>query len=239
MPTQKVFKQRVRARMHKTGEAYTTARQQLLRKATIEPAAADTVQPAQPLVMDRTAPAPPPAPTLTSDEAMIRGSGRSHADWFAALDAWEATTRRHPEIARWLREAHGVPGWWAQNITVAYERARGIRRVGQMADGFQVAVTRTVDADPGRTLAAFVDAAERVAWLPEPMTRRPTRATLTARFDWGEPPSRVVVGLTARADGRTVVALSHEKLPDADAAERFRAAWRTWLGALKAHLERG
>lgn len=33
MPTQKIFKQRVRARMAKTGEAYTTARAQLLRKA--------------------------------------------------------------------------------------------------------------------------------------------------------------------------------------------------------------
>ena len=33
MPTQKTFKTRVRTRMSKTGESYTTARQQLLRKA--------------------------------------------------------------------------------------------------------------------------------------------------------------------------------------------------------------
>ncbi len=236
MPTHKVFKQRVRARMHKTGEAYTTARQQLLRKATIEPSG-DDVPAAAHTDANGTAHETPEERTLTSDAAMERGTGRPHAEWFAALDAWDATTRRHPEIARWLREAHGVPGWWAQNITVAYERARGIRRVGQMADGFQVAVTRTVAADAERTLAAFVDAAERSRWLPQPMSPRPTRAALTARFDWAEPPSRVVVGLTSRADGKTVVAVSHEKLPDAETAEQFKAAWQTWLGTLKASLE--
>ena len=238
MPTQKVFKQRVRARMQKTGEAYTTAREQLLRKAARDPDAVDGQAPE--LGPDSGVVAsggePEAAPTLTSDEAMIRGSGRSHAEWFALLDAWDGTARRHPELARWLRETHAVPGWWAQNITVAYERARGIRRVGQMADGFQVAVTRTVGADAERTLAAFVEAAERAAWLPQPMTQRPTRAALTARFDWPDPASRVVVALTRRPDGRTVVSITHEKLPDADAAERYRTAWRHWLDALRAHI---
>jgi hypothetical protein len=33
MPTQKVFKQRIRTRMTKTGESYTAARRQLLNKS--------------------------------------------------------------------------------------------------------------------------------------------------------------------------------------------------------------
>lgn len=239
MPTHKVFKQRVRARMDKTGEAYTTAREQLLRKARPDPDRNDP--PATPAATEDAVVAgsedPAAAPTLTSDDAMIRGTGRPHAEWFDLLDSWNGTDRRHPEIARWLRETHDVSGWWAQNITVAYERARGLRRVGQMVDGFQVAVSRTVSADAERTLTAFVDPAERAKWLPEPMSRRPTRAALGARFDWPSPASRVVVGLTARADGRTVVAISHEKLPDAAAAERYRTAWRSWLDALRTHLE--
>ena len=238
MPTQKVFKRRVRARMGKTGEAYTTARQQLLRKAAIEPAPDDGAG-GPPAAADAVVEGSHAESTLTSDAAMIRATGRSHADWFASLDGWNATTHRHPEIAGWLRDTHGVPGWWAQNITVAYERARGMRRAGQMADGFQVAVTRTVGADAERVLAAFVDAAERSRWLPQAMTQRPTRAALTARFDWTGPPSRVVIGLARRPDGRTVVSVTHEKLPDAEAAERLKADWRTWLGTLKAHLDGG
>ena len=56
------------------------------------------------------------------------GTGRSHAEWFALLDAWGATEHTHTEIARWLSETQGIPGWWTQNITVNYERARGMRK---------------------------------------------------------------------------------------------------------------
>ena len=47
------------------------------------------------------------------------------------LDGWEAASRSHTEIARWLREEHGVDGWYSQSITVGYERARGLRAPGE------------------------------------------------------------------------------------------------------------
>ena len=93
-----------------------------------------------------------------ADESMVRATGRSHAEWFAILDAWGATDHTHTEIARWLGEAQGVRPWWTQSVTVAYERARGMRARHQMADGFSVSVTRTVAVDTERALAAFTDA---------------------------------------------------------------------------------
>ena len=47
MPTQKLFKRRVRARMTKTGESYTAARRQLLRKVP-EPGLEPSVEPELP-----------------------------------------------------------------------------------------------------------------------------------------------------------------------------------------------
>jgi hypothetical protein len=230
MPTQKTFKRRVRTRMTKTGESYTSARQQLLRKTAA--AETGTSEPAS----DET----PAADLLTSDEAMVRGSGRGHEEWFTLLDAWGATGNRHREIAAWLRETHGVPGWWAQNITVAYERTRGMRGRHEMADGFSIAVTRTVAVDAERALAAFTDAALRRRWLPEArMRQRPTRAARTARFDWAEPPSRVVVTVGVKGADKSTVGVAHEKLPDAESAERLKISWRTWLGALKTVVEEG
>jgi uncharacterized protein YndB with AHSA1/START domain len=231
MATQKTFKRRVRARMTKTGEAYTAARRQLLRKTEV---AGDAPG-------DASAPAGEPAAAdlLTSDEAMVKGSGRNHAEWFAMLDAWGATAHNHTQIATWLRDGQGVPGWWAQNITVAYERARGLRARHQMADGYSVGATRTVGADADRALEAFTDPEQVSAWLPgESLTRRPTRAARTARFDWTSPPSRVVVTVTPKGEGRAVVSIAHEKVADAEQAERLKHAWRGWLGDLKAYLER-
>jgi hypothetical protein len=232
MPTQKIFKQRVRARMTKTGESYTAARGQLLRKAT-DPAGA-----IEPSTSDDAAEATLPPDLLTSDDAMLRGTGKRHAEWFALLDVWGATERTHPEIARWLRDTHGTPNWWTQTITVDYERARGMRGRHQMGDSYSVSVTRTVAVDAERALAAFTSAALRRRWLPDaPMRQRPTRAALSARFDWSDPPSRVVVTVVPKGADKTLVAVAHEKLPDAASGERLKGAWRESLTVLKGILE--
>ncbi len=233
MPTQKVFKQRIRSRMTKTGESYTAARHQLLRKAAPEASAGSETA-------NEVAVRTKSTRLMTSETAMRRGTGRGHEDWFALLDAWGGTEHTHSEIARWLSETHGVPGWWTQNITVNYERMRGMRTAHEMADGFSISVTRTIATDAERALAAFTNATVRKRWMPDAaMRQRPTRANLTARFDWADPPSRIVVTVVPKAPGKVLVAVGHDKLPDAEAADRFKAAWRESLGALKALLERG
>jgi len=233
---QKSLKRRVRARMAKTGERYTSARRQVLAKATTEPVAEPPA--ALPEPETRATTTSDLAAYSTSDEAMRKATGRTHAEWFALLDAWGATDHTHTEIAGWLSSAHGAPSWWRQAITVDYERARGLRGRHQMADGFSVSVTRTVAVPPERALAAFGDDAILRRWLPgAPMAPRPTRAKLTARFDWSDPPSRVVVNVAAKGSDRSIVAVTHERLPDAAIADRVKAGWRDRLGHLKAFLE--
>jgi len=232
MPTQKTFKHRVRTRMAKTGESYTAARRQILSKSVSAPAE----DPGTPSPVD----AVPDEARGVSESSMIRATGHDHAEWFRRLDAWDATTHTHTEIARWLGEVHGVPSWWTQSITVAYERARGMRTRHQMADGFSVSVTRTIAVAPAAALEAFTDPARRASWLADAvLSPRPTRARLTARFDWAAPPSRVVVTVAAKDDGRSLLAVAHERLPDAEAGERMKASWRTWLDDLKSMLEGG
>lgn len=226
MPTQKVFKQRVRARMTKTGEAYTAARRQLLRKTSDTDATA----------LEAAGQIPEDA-LLVADEAMVRATDKSHAEWFAILDGWGATKHTHTEIARWLGETYDTPGWWVQNVTVAYERARGMRRPGQLANGFRVTVSRTIEREEAGVLHAFTSPAIQATWLPTPMRQRPTRAARTARFDWAEPPSRVVVTVVPKEGSKTTVSITHEQLPDAGAADRFKVAWRGWADSLKTALE--
>ena len=225
MTTQKTFKQRVRARSAKTGESYTAARAQILRKA------------------DPPAPAPEPTAdsmTLTgvSDEAMVRATGRRIGEWLGILDAWGARDRRHAEIARWLVSEHGIPGWWAQSVTVGYERARGMRAMYQDPGGFSVSASKTIATSADRISDAFTDADLRARWLPDaPMRERTSTRGKSGRFDWADPPSRLGYNLYPRGEGKAQVALAHEKLPDADAAERFKLMWRERFAVLKELLE--
>ena len=239
MTTHKTFKRGVRARMTKTGESYTSARTQLVRKADAraERGTAE-VTPAEATPAEATPATTGAGAELTSEEAIRKATGRGWEEWFAILDAWGATERRHPEIARWLVAEHGVSGWWAQSVTVSYERARGLRGKHQMAAGYAVTAVRTIGVGADALLSAFTDAPKRRRWLPDaPLRRRPTRAAHTARFDWPEPASVLVVYVTPLAPDRSRVAVAHERLPDAETADRFKRLWRERLGALKSTLE--
>jgi hypothetical protein len=218
MTRHRSFKRLVRARMEKTGESYTAARAALL--TAQEPKATE-------------------GPALTmSDEAIRRRTGRGWEDWFDLLDEWGGTERSHTDAARWLREEHGTEGWNAQSVVVSYERARGLRAVGEHADGFTVTASKTVAVPIDRLYEAFVDESLRRHWLPDSELReRTVTRPKSARFDWGDSDTRVVVGFEAKGDAKSTAALAHERLPDAEQAERMKAFWRERVAALKEVLE--
>jgi hypothetical protein len=239
MTRNKSFKGRVRARMDKTGERYATACRQLLAKgaATREPEAAEAQVPgaeAQPTPATVPGFRPPYA-----DEVIRSNTGRTWDEWFAVLDAWGAVERSHPEIARWVNEEHGVPGWWAQGVTVAYEQARGLRAPGQRRGGqFEVNASRTVAVPVERLYEAFADPAVRERWLPgaavEVRTARPARSI---RANWDDGSTRLLIAFTARGESKSQVALTHERVPDAGTADKLKAFWRERMAALKQVLE--
>jgi hypothetical protein len=176
---------------------------------------------------------------LTSDEAVEAATGRSYDDWFAALDSSGMASRRHGEIAAALTDEHGVDSWWAQTITVGYERARGLRPAHGGRDGlFSVSASKTIAVPTERLFEAFTDPHVLARWLPEGGLReRTSRPARSARFDWDDGSTRVNVGFEPRGEGRSQVALAHERLPDAETAERMRLHWRKRLAALKTLLE--
>jgi uncharacterized protein YndB with AHSA1/START domain len=139
----------------------------------------------------------------------------------------------HPEIARWLVGEHGVGGWWAQSLTVAYEQARGLRAPGQRDDGWTVSASKTFPVAVARLFEAFEDEKVRRQWLADADLRlRTATRPRSARYDWEDGSTRVNVGFTEVADGKSRVAVQHERLPDADSAEEMKAYWRGRLSEL-------
>jgi uncharacterized protein YndB with AHSA1/START domain len=90
-----------------------------------------------------------------------------------------------------------------------------------------------------RLYDAFVDDSSRARWLPDGRLRERTASRpRSARFDWGDGTTRVIVGFEAKGEAKSTVALEHERLPDAGEAERMKAYWRERVAALKEELER-
>ena len=152
MTKQRSFKERIRARMDKTGESYATARRQLIEKSEAEARKRRTPRTISPI--------------RSSDESVLKNTGRTWDEWFKSLDKSGAKSRKHPEIVRWISDEHGVDGWWAQQVTVAYEQDRGMRAPGQRADGtYNVTASKTVEVPVERLFKAFQDRRLRGRWL--------------------------------------------------------------------------
>jgi hypothetical protein len=221
MTEHKSFKRLVRARMAKTGESYTAARAMLLRAD--EPKGANALR------------------LSTSDEKIRERTGRGWEEWFAILDDWGAADRSHRETARWLAEQQALHplAWNVQAIAASYERARGLRVVGEKDDGFAITASRTVAVDVERLYDAFVDESRRHRWLSDgELALRTETRPKSARFDWATGHTRVNVTFLAKGQAKSTIALEHRRLPDASEAERMKLYWRQRLQALKAALER-
>jgi hypothetical protein len=221
MTRQKSFKRLVRSRMEKTGESYTAARAMLL--SADEPAAREK-------------------PALaTSDEAIRLRTGRGWEEWFDLLDEWGAAERSHREIARWVAEQQGIEplAWNAQAVAGSYELARGLRVVGEHADGFAITASKTVAVPVDRLYDAFVDESLRGRWVPEGQLRERTATRpKSARFDWGDGATRVLVTFVAKGEAKSTATVQHVRLADAAEAERMKSFWRERVATLKAVLER-
>lgn len=237
----------IRARMAETGERYTSARHYLLdqhRTAESSPEVPSVDGPTIPkpqAISSADAPLPPRAANPgISDDAIRRGTGKGWDEWFAVLDAWGGPEQSHSEIARYLQDGHGVEGWWAQGVTVGYERARGIRTRYQHPDGYSVSASKTYLVAVERLFAAFVDDALRDCWLQAGALRlRTCQQRRSARFDVLLPDAagtRIEVYFTAKSEGKSSAALQHSKLPNADAIEPWRAFWKAHLERLAARL---
>jgi hypothetical protein len=220
MTTQKTFKRRVRERMARTGESYTAARRHLI-------TAGDAPEPGTPTYQ-----------AVVADEKMLEATGKRHEEWFAILDEWGAQARTHTEIARHVHTDLGVDGWWAQTITVSYERARSMRGVGQMKDGWTINASKTVGVALEELFDAVVEDRLREEWLPDAELRlRTATRPRSARYDWEDGSTRVNVSFEEKGPRKATVFVSHERLPDADAAGEMKAYWRSALVDLKDRLE--
>ena len=175
-----------------------------------------------------------------SDEAVRRGTGKTWDEWLVLLDSWGAAERTHPEIARHLAEAHGLDGWWAQGVTVGYERARGMRAVHQRPDGFSVNASKTFPVPVGRLFAAFVEEEVRDGWLePGTLRLRTAQPVRSARFDVLANGTRLAVNFAAKGEAKASAQLQHEKLPTAEDVETWRDFWKARLDRLAVALANG
>src|SRR4051812_37814178 len=226
MPRQKDLKRLVRARMKKTGEAYTTARSQILKKPKSKPSARVVAALHSARKQDYAALAG------MSDASIKAKTGCDWEKWVKSLDYYGADKMPHGKIVELVSKKYKVADWWSQTVTVGYERIKGLRARGQRRDGsYEATKSRTFEVPVTKLFDAFANDRTRKRWLNDAKVRvRTATKPKSMRLDWND--SIIAVGFMSKPNGKSSVAVQRAKLPTRESANEIKQYWSERLDAL-------
>lgn len=214
MTAQATFKKRVRTRMATTGEKYAAARRVLIDLARSD----GRMWVSEPEM---------------SDDAIREGTGRGWNEWCDTIEAAHPDDVDHATVAAWVHDqVDDITHWWAQGVTVGWERITGRRLPYQQGDGlFAASKFRTIAVDADELRAILLDDEDRADLLGGLDTERRSRPT-SKGIRIGMPEGVAELTLEVKAYGRTRVAVQHAQLPSHLDVPGWRAWWTEWLDAL-------
>ena len=119
----------------------------------------------------------------------------------------------HRAIAEMVHDTWKVPDWWAQAVTVGYERIKGLREIGQRRSGeYEASRSRTFNVPVRRLFQAFKSARTRNRWLPGvKLTVRKATPDRSIRITW-EDDTSVEVWFVKKGEAKSTAQVSHRKL---------------------------
>jgi uncharacterized protein YndB with AHSA1/START domain len=171
------------------------------------------------------------------EHAILAATGKPWRHWFAMLDRAGAKTKDHRSIVAILSKVRGLSGWWQQMITVAYERARGLRKKHETARGYTANISKTLQVPLASLYAAWSEPERQQGWLGSPAPQvRSARPEQSLRLTWHDG-SKVLVFFADKGENKSTVTVSHEKLPNARSVLQYKIFWKDALSRLEAVLE--
>lgn len=208
------FKRRIRARMARTGEKYGAARRALIERAAARGEGGWVSEPEH------------------TDAVIRTNTGRGWDEWVALIEAWPGHADGHAAVASWVQSEHDIGGWWAQSVTVGWERITGRRLPHQMADGsFTAGRSATVTTDHVALRDLLLDEDGRATLFPglgAELRSRPASRNVRIGLDDGV----AEIAIAPKADGRATINIAHTKLPTPGDVDVWKKFWGEWLEAL-------
>ena len=180
-----------------------------------------------------------------SEAAMVNATGHGKEHWYPIIEelAKSASERKEITMGLWKSHDEHLSAWWAQMVTVTWERDTGQRVLNQSCFGdYQFSVSKTFAGDEHLTWAglAGTDWLEGMVWEEgAEFTTDVGKATVRAvrpgnllRIWWhghGEAPKSVLeVQLWPKGE-KCALRFQHQKLPNEEDIEPLKARWRTAL----------
>src|SRR5688500_11222457 len=195
---------------------------------------------------------------LLADETAKAATGRTLAEWYDYLDQWGAKEEGRRETGVHLYHDLKLDTWWQSTITVEYENARGIREKDGRLKGYNICVTKTINAPVEKVYAAWTSGAELDRWFGVGNKAqvceggrfenadgnrgefKRVRENKDIRILWEDPcctPGSVADISVSPKGEKTYLLVNHDRSQTRAEADGRREAWGEALDRLKAVVE--
>ena len=171
------------------------------------------------------------------DDALRAATGKDWNEWLALLDASGAAAQGldHQRLLELtMQSLPETAGWWAQMVSVGYERVRGLREKHESCNGeFQATLSKTFPVPLFAAFAAWADASIRGEWLDAPdlsFTKLNAGRNIRARWPDG---SLLDIRFNATGPDRCQIVVDTMKLNDGEAVQQAKAFWQAQFERLQ------
>jgi hypothetical protein len=175
-----------------------------------------------------------PVKTFDTDK-FKEPTGKTWAQWLKVAEKEGLAALPHDQIATRFSEA-GVPDWWSQMLTVAYEQHIGRRRPGQVGEHFRTQVNRTIEGEVAEVHGRWIKAqAKSKAFDGAAFEKAATISVTPKRSYWRvnlADGTKVQVAFEPKPGPKTMINVTHDKLDSAADIERWKAFWKSELSRL-------
>lgn len=172
-----------------------------------------------------------------SNKAVKNKTGKNWEEWFGLLDDAGAQTMEHKEIASYLRNNFELSGWWAQSVTVEYERSRDMRQKYEKPGGFEATKSKTFSFSVNKLYYAWEKEKQRRQWLENPdFTIRKSTENKSLRITWPDD-THISVEFYPKGKEKTQVTIQHSKLKDKQEVMKRKTYWQVQLNKLGTFLK--
>tara|TARA_B110001454_G_C12723308_1_gene436521 strand:+ start:62756 stop:63406 length:651 start_codon:yes stop_codon:yes gene_type:complete len=185
----------------------------------------------------------------TSNESIIKHTGKSWDTWIEVLKKAGAENLSHKEIVQLLNTKYKLKPWFQQIVTGGFEVHIGRRREGENEKGeYTVTVTKTLPVDQ-KTLWKFITSIEGLAVWLKPMDEfkivkgatfeviggifgevRTVKSPIQFRLRWEDSDwvkkTVVQVYVHPRPKNKSMFGLTHEGLANPRIKEKQRSYWK-------------
>lgn len=196
-----------------------------------------------------------------TDAACRKATGRTLKEWFKALDDQSELRSKRRDAIRWMYDTAGLKDvWWPTTIWVEYERVNGVvNKKDGFAEGFNICVTKTINAPVADVYRQWADAKALCKWLGKSVKAtvadggafddgdghtgeyKRVRENKDLRFTWNDAnaacPTLIDVVFEDKGKGKTGLMLQHQRLQNRDEADGLRRAWSEAFDGLKSLCE--